>query len=127
MADIILDFPEGVVKFPLAETLAETMKDATLEVINETAETMKFIAKTIVRVDTGTLQKTIRKERKGNIINVRAGGFYANPKTGKICDYALIVELKYPYMKPAWIMASAGIEERIRERAIERVRRKFGG
>lgn len=126
MVDLEIDFSKGVVKFDMATALAEVMKEATLEVLDETADYMVHVAKELVRVDTGTLQKTIRKERTGDIIRVRAGGFYVNPKTHKKCDYALIIELQYPYMKPAWEMAKIGLEEKIKQRAIDKVRSKFG-
>ena len=125
MADLYLDFPKGVVKFDMSEALAEAMKDATLEVVDECAEYMVHIAKILVRKKTGTLEKTIRKERSGDVIKVRAGGFFINPLTHKLCDYALIVELKYPYMAPAWRIASMGIDQKIKDRAIMKVREKF--
>jgi len=125
MADLQLDFPKGVIKFDMSQALAEAMKEATLEVVDECADLMVWIAKLLVRVRTGTLQKTVRKERSGDVIRVRAGGYYVNPKTHRKCDYALIIELKYPYMKPAWRMASAGIEERIKQRAIAKVKQRF--
>jgi len=126
MPDLILDFEKGVVKFDMSAVLAEALKDATLEVVDEAADFMVHTAKILVRKKTGTLEKTIRKERSGDIIRVRAGGFYVNPHTHKLCDYALIVELKYPYMGPAWRIASMGIEEKIKARAIEKVRTRFG-
>lgn len=125
MADLQLDFPRGVVKFDMSQALAESMEEATLEVADECADYMVYLAKSLVRVRTGTLQKTIRKERSGDVIRVRSGGYYVNPKTQRKCDYALIIELKYPYMWPAWRIASAGIDERIKQRAIEKVKQKF--
>jgi len=104
---------EGVVKL---EGLADLMRDATLEELNETADQMKVVAKSLVRVDTGSLQKSIRKERSGDKISVRAGGYVTNPKTGQLVNYASIIEGKYPFMMPAWIAVRVGIVERIQAR-----------
>lgn len=73
----------------------------------EHAHIVKNTAKSIVRVDTGTLKKSIRVEHvvswgKEKHIAVRSGGYFVNPKTGRLCDYAGYVEQRYPYMRPAY-------------------------
>lgn len=68
-----------------------------LQGLNEVAERVVDDAKAIVPVDTGSLQKSIRKQHhvsEGYIhsIAVTAGGYVVNPKTGQIVDYAHFVE-----------------------------------
>lgn len=70
--------------------------------------TVKETARALCPVDTGTLQSTIRIQERGRppegyyevvyapkneLINsqIIAGGLMVNPKTGRICDYALAV------------------------------------
>jgi len=108
---------KGVVKL---EGLAELLKNATLEELDSTADQMKHVAKSLVRVDTGSLKQSIRKERRGDRISVRAGGYVTNPKTGQLVNYASIIESKYPFMMPAWLMVREGIVERIQERVRRR-------
>jgi len=55
-----------------------------------------------VLVDTGTLRGSIRKMKVSETeFLVTAGGEDVNPKTGKPCNYAAIIEARFPYMKPA--------------------------
>jgi len=103
------------------------MLDAAFEVINDCADLMVDIAKSMVRVDTGTLQKSIRKEvvsaggDKKRVVRVRAGGYFVNPKTKRICNYASIIEAKHPFMMPAFENVRPVIEERIRNAVVARV------
>lgn len=72
------------------------------EVLNQAADLMVGYAKVNVRVDTGALRNSIRKESAGrHRVRVRAGGYTVNVRTGRLVDYARIVEEKYPYMRPA--------------------------
>ena len=81
-----------------------------------------MMAKILVLVDTGTLRKSIRKERgAGNVIKVRAGGYFVNPKTGKIVDYAHWVEFMSPFLRPAYRMTEPYIRNLIRQKVLERV------
>lgn len=82
----------------------ETELDPELErLFIEHAEMIKALAQSYVRVDTGSLQKSIRIEHiDRHHIAVRAGGYIINPKTGRIVDYAGWVEAKFPYMRPAY-------------------------
>jgi hypothetical protein len=101
--------PDGnltVVKQTLAE-LPEHMAAWAETVLLEQAHTMVGYAQVYCRVDTGSLRDSIRVERGGiekhwREVRVRAGGYITNPKTGKLVDYARIVEHRYPYMRPAW-------------------------
>jgi hypothetical protein len=76
-----------------------------LVILLERANNIVTYAQSIVRVDTGTLRSDIRTEIKqtGEIITVavKAGGTQVNPKTGRVCDYAQIIEQKYPFIAPA--------------------------
>jgi 2C-methyl-D-erythritol 2,4-cyclodiphosphate synthase len=44
-----------------------------------------------------------------------------NPKTGRLVNYAAIVEAKYPYMRPAFDEVKATIAEMIKARVVEGV------
>lgn len=69
----------------------------------EAAYFMMWLAKGFVRVDTGSLQKSIRVEHIARLaVRVRAGGYIVNPKTGRLVDYALYQEHYHPYLHPAW-------------------------
>ena len=120
---IRLDFESGTVKQDLAQ-LPEQMRQAALDAVDDAAEFMKMVAKANVLVDTGTLQRSIRKQRSHNVVRVLAGGqAYINPKTGKPCTYAAIIEAKYPYMRPAFETVRHFIVEKIRAKVLERVGR----
>ena len=99
-----------------------------LEALLEAADFMKVMAKIYVRVDTGSLQKSIRVERTAPTyhhhvtVRVRAGGYIVNPKSGRLVDYAGYVESKYPYMKPAWQNVQGFVEAKVDE-AMERLTR----
>jgi len=103
--------------------LPEKMKEGALEAINEAADFMVVMAKSYCPVDTGTLERSIRKEQSGNIIRVIAGGYqFLNPKTNKPCTYAVYVEAKQPFMKPAWETVKRFIIQKIRERVLEKTK-----
>ncbi|MFB0502259.1 MAG: HK97-gp10 family putative phage morphogenesis protein [Candidatus Bathyarchaeia archaeon] len=91
---------------------SESLDPNTVEGLNQVADRIVEDAKAIVRVDTGSLQKSIRKQHhvsEGHIhsIAVSAGGYVINPKTRRIVDYARYLEYgtsmmrPYPYMTPA--------------------------
>jgi len=116
---------DGTIKQRLAE-LPEKMLDAAFEELDQQAELMKGIAQVLVRVDTGSLRDSIRKERGGigknwRVVTVRAGGYVTNPRSGKIVDYAVHVEQKFPFMRPAWEQIRGNIESLIQRRVVERV------
>jgi len=121
-----IDATKGTVKQDLAE-LPQKMLDAAFEAINDCADLMVDIAKSMVRVDTGTLQKSIRKEVVSaggglkRVVRVRAGGYVVNPKTGLLCNYATFIEAKHPFMRPAFENVRPVIEERIRNSVVARV------
>ena len=102
--------------------LPEKMEKAALEAVNEAADFMVTLAKGYVLVDTGTLQSSIRKEQSGNVVRVLAGGYqFINPKTNKPCTYAVYVEAKKPFMRPAWESVRRFIVARIREKVLEKI------
>jgi len=102
--------------------LPDKMKEGALEALNEAADFMVTLAKGYVLVDTGTLQKSIRKEQSGNVVRVIAGGYqFINPKTNKPCTYAIYVEAKNPFMKPAWEAVKRFITQKIREKVLEKI------
>jgi len=102
----------------LASTMPQAFEESALEALNKTADDARDRAKELVPVDTGSLKKSIRKERHawpaGNItyVGIRAGGYVVNPKTGRLVDYARYVcygtsrQRPQPFMRPAlaWAM-----------------------
>jgi hypothetical protein len=89
--------------------------DATArEVQSELADRTVLLAQLYCPVDTGTLRSSIRKEFEGESILVVAGGpEYINPKSHKGCDYAEIVEIRHPFMRPAALEAEATVNDLI--------------
>lgn len=84
--------------------------EATQAVCNEITD----LAKKLVPVDTGSLRRSIRKERGkgagGGLYSewrVRAGGYVRNPKTGRLVDYASYVEYGTSHMYPRPFMRPA--------------------
>lgn len=113
----------GTTKTDLA-VLPEKMLEYAFEVLLQQAELMKGLAQVYVPVDTGSLRDSIRVERGGEgeawrRVRVRAGGYVTNPKTGRLVNYAGIVEAKYPYMRPAFEEIKVTIAEMIRARVVE--------
>ena len=103
---MIFDFGGGTVKQDVA-AIPNKLLEGAAEAILQVAHLMVGYAQIHVRVDTGSLRDSIRVERGGESmhwrqVRVRAGGYTVNPKTGRLVDYAAIVEVRYPFMKPAW-------------------------
>lgn len=124
-ATLQLNLTSGTVKQDLAE-LPEKMLDHAFEVLMDQAHLMAGIAQVLVRVDTGSLRDSIRVERGGKgkhwrVVRVRAGGYITNPDTGRLVDYAVHVESKYPFMRPAWEQIRPAIREMIRMRVVQAV------
>lgn len=99
----------------------------------EVADLMVSYAQVGVRVDTGSLRDSIRRERgvdspHHRVMRVRAGGYIINPRTGKMVDYAAVVETKFPYMRPAWLQVQGQVEEIIRRMCLAQLQTiKEGG
>lgn len=122
---IRFDMSTGTIKQDVAR-LPEEILGAAFEELMQQAELMKGLAQVNVRVDTGSLRDSIRIERGGQgehwrIVRVRAGGYIINPRTGKLVDYAVHVEGKYPFMRPAWDEVRGNIDALITRRVVERV------
>jgi len=114
---------EGFERFvrELPESAAEGVKDV--------AEFHADVARALVPVDTGSLQKSIRVDTESEdtrfTATVTAGGKIVNPKTGRIVDYVHYVEFgtsktrAQPFMEPAYFatMREAG---RIMRDAVDR-------
>ena len=108
---VVLDFDD-----PRIQTLPETIKQAMMQVLTECLDEAVNYAKALAPVQTGALRTSVRREG----LSFKAGdGGVVNPRTGREVDYAVFVELKYPFMKASWAMASADIEQRIRDRILE--------
>jgi len=91
---------------------SENLDPETVEGLNEVADRIVDDAKAIVAVDTGSLQRSIRRQRHvsdGHLhsVSVSAGGYVVNPETGRTVDYAVYVEYgtsrttPQPFMQPA--------------------------
>ena len=89
--------------------LDEKLSRALEEALEEIAEKIRDDAKSFAPVDTGSLRKSIRVEREGELqfSVVAGGGGVINPRTGREVDYAGYVEFgtsrmsPQPYMQPA--------------------------
>jgi len=93
--------------------MPRVFKKSLEESLDRAAGDARDRAKQLVPVDTGSLRRSIRKERHAwpahNIIytGVRAGGYIVNPKTGRRVNYAAYVEYgtsrqrPQPYLRPA--------------------------
>jgi hypothetical protein len=120
--DLTIDWERGTISQKLAK-LPDEMKESAMQALDEGADFIVIMAKTKVLVDTGTLQKSIRKQRtRDQVVSVRAGGYFVNRKTGRLCDYAHWVELNYPYLRPAVDMARSYIIGLIKSNVVEAVK-----
>jgi len=118
----------------LAKAMPKAFEESAVEALDKTADDVRDRAKQLVPVDTGSLRKSIRKERRalpaGKIIytGVRAGGYIVNPKTRRIVDYAAHVEYgtsrtrPQPYLRPALIWGAKRIQEYFWKALSRRVR-----
>ena len=105
----------NLVKMDL-ERLPERIMDAAWEVIIQKITLAKGLAQVNVLVDTGSLRDSIRVERGGEgqnwrQISLRAGGYVTNPKTGRLVDYAVFVEERHPFLRPAVLEAFQDYQE----------------
>lgn len=116
----------NVVKQRLAE-VPDKLLEGGEQALIEVADLMAGLAKVGVRVDTGSLRDSIRRERGADsphrrVMRVRAGGYIINPRTGKMVNYAAAVEQKYPYMRPAWEQVRPQVEEIIRRMCLAQLK-----
>jgi len=121
---VSIKYDLGRAKTDLAD-LPEKMLDYAFEVLMARAELMKGLAQVYVPVDTGSLRDSIRIERGGESkewrrVRVRAGGYVTNPKTGRLVNYAAVVEQRFPYMRPAFDEIKGDIAEMIRAKVVEK-------
>jgi len=97
---------------------SERIDPETVEGLIMVAERVVEDAKATVRVDTGSLQRSIRRQHhvsEGHIhsVAVTAGGYVVNPKTGRLVDYGPYLEYgtskmpPSPFMQPALEMSRA--------------------
>ena len=105
MTDINIDLGSGTVKQDIADIPNKLLEGAE-EAILQIAYLVLGLAQVHVRVDTGSCRDSGRVERGGQgmhwrEVRVRFGGYVVNPKTGRLVDYAAILEAKYPYLRPA--------------------------
>jgi len=89
--------------------LEEKLTNALAEALEEIAGKIRDDAKSFVPVDTGSLRKSIRVEKEGELqfLVVAGDGGVINPRTGREVDYAGYVEFgtsraaPQPFMQPA--------------------------
>ncbi len=118
------DLSDTYVKEKLAN-LPEKMLEYAFEVLMKQAQLMKGLAQVYVPVDTGSLRDSIRVERGGESLSwrqvrVRAGGYVTNPKTGRLVNYAAIVEQRQPFMRLAFEEVKPTIAEMIKATVVEK-------
>ena len=107
--------------------LDEKLKRALEEALEEIAEKIRDDAKDLAPVDTGSLRKSIRVEKEGDLqVSVIAGGGgVINPRTGREVDYAGYVEFgtskmsPQPYMQPALEKNRDEILRIVKEKVLE--------
>lgn len=122
---ITLDLADPNIKQKLA-VLPEKMLEYAEEVLVDQAHLMVGLAQVEVRVLTGSLRDSIRVERGGiglhwREVRVRAGGYIVNPMTQRLVDYAIYVEVRYPFMAPAYEAIQPQIAELIKLNIAEKV------
>lgn len=123
---IRLDLFSTTIKEDLAK-LPEKMLEGAFEAINEAADLIVGLAQVNVRVDTGSLRDSIRKERGGiglrwRMMRVRAGGYVTNPKTRQLVNYATVIEQRYPFLRPAVANVYPQIRTMIENKVMEKVK-----
>ena len=115
--------------------LAEIQSHLGLEVVeglDEVADKIVGDAKELCPVDTGALQRSIRKEKELRslyaftyTIGVAAGGHVKNPRTGREVDYVAHVEFgtsttpPQPFMGPAIEKSRAEIRRILSKKVLE--------
>ena len=105
----ILDLTDGWKRGTIKQSIASIPNkflEGAEEAIMEAAYLVLGLAQVHVKVETGSLRDSGRVERGGQgmhwrEVRVRFGGYVINPKTGKLVDYAAIIEERYPYLRPA--------------------------
>ena len=113
---VTLDFMSGSVEQNIRDLLPR-MKALTLEALSLKADELVLAARGLCPVRTGALQSTIRKEVYDESVLVIAGGAIS-PSTGRLVDYAAIVEAKNPFMFTATVMVTGNLGSEI-ERFLE--------
>ncbi len=123
---IHLDITDSNIKEKLA-TLPEKMLDYAEEVLLDQAHLIVGLAQINCPVDTGTLRDTGRVERGGQgqhwrEVKVRFGGYLINPKhpNDGTVNYALYVEQRTPFLRPAVEEVKPIIEEMIKANVVQK-------
>jgi len=103
--DLTDGWKQGTIKQSIAN-IPDKLLEGAEQAIMDAAYLVLGYAQIHVRVETGSLRDSGRVERGGQgmhwrEVRVRFGGYVTNPKTGKLVDYAAIIEERYPYLRPA--------------------------
>lgn len=89
----------------LERTIPRQIKQVIEIALIKTGSEARDRAKHLVTVDTGALRRSIRlevrrREGKTHFIGIGAGGFVRNPRTGRLVDYAAIIEFGSVHQRP---------------------------
>ncbi len=109
---LTLDFFSGSVEQDIKDLLPR-IKALTLQALSEKADELVLAARSFCPVRTGALQSTIRKEVHDTSVLVIAGGSIS-PSTGRMVDYAAIVEMQNPFMITAAVMVTENLGPEIK-------------
>jgi len=112
---------------------SERIDPKTVEGLVTVADRVVDSAKFMAPVDTGSLQRSIRRQHhvsQGHVhsVAVTAGGYVVNPKTGQVVNYAAHVEYgtrriaPQPYMNPALEMNRSFLQSVLMEKTAESLR-----
>jgi len=120
-----MDWGKGTIKQDIAE-IPEKLLEGAEEAILQIAYLVLGLGQVHVKVDTGSLRDSGRIERGGRgklwrEVKVRFGGYIVNPKTGRLVDYAAVIESRYPYLKPAVQEVRPEMDEIIRRLCLAQV------
>jgi len=106
-------------------TLPMRMLQVGGEALSQICDEMVTMAKFLCPKATGSLALSIRKDVKLSshnriVFSVKCGGGIINPRTRKEVGYALIVEMKQPFMQPALTMAWNSAFQKIQNAVVEK-------
>jgi len=121
---LVFNWNRGTVSSEIS-ALPLKMLESSGEVLFNICSEIVALAKAYCPVDTGALQMSIRmqiieKADSKIAFSVTAGENIINPKTGREVDYAVFVEAKQPFMKPALDIVLGSAQERIKNAILEK-------
>lgn len=93
----------------------------------EVADLMVGYWKIGAKVDTGAYRDSVRRERGSEgpttrVMRVRAGGYIVNPKTGRLVNYAGILEERYHTGENAWLQVRGQVADIVRRMCLQQLK-----